>query len=66
MIFLSGWGEKTQIASALFAREYDPRLVFLRVMIARFVLTVMAIFLGRYLSQRIDRKAITRAAGVVF
>ena len=26
----------------------------------------MAIFLGRYLSQRIDRKAITRAAGVVF
>ena len=35
-------------------------------MIALFVLTVMAIFLGRYLSQRIDRKAITRAAGVVF
>lgn len=66
MIFLSEWGDKTQIASALFATEYDPRLVFLGVMIARFVLTVMAIFLGRYLSQRIDRKAITRAAGVVF
>lgn len=35
-------------------------------MIALFALTVMAIFLGRHLSQRIDRKAITRAAGVVF
>jgi len=66
MIFLSEWGDKTQIASALFATEYDPRMVFLGVMIALFALTVMAIFLGRYLSQRIDRKAITRAAGVVF
>jgi len=66
MIFLSEWGDKTQIASALFATEYDPRMVFLGVMIALFALTVMAIFLGRYLSQRIDRKAITRAAGIVF
>ena len=66
MIFLSEWGDKTQIASALFATEYDPRMVFLGVMIALFVLTVMAIFLGRYLSQRIDRKAITKAAGIVF
>lgn len=66
MIFLSEWGDKTQIASALFATEYDPRMVFLGVMIALFALTIMAIFLGRYLSQRIDRKAITRAAGVVF
>jgi len=66
MIFLSEWGDKTQIASALFATEYDPHMVFLGVMIALFALSVMAIFLGRYLSQRIDRKAITRAAGVVF
>ena len=66
MIFLSEWGDKTQIASALFATEYDPRMVFLGVMIALFALTIMAKFLGRYLSQRIDRKAITRAAGIVF
>jgi putative Ca2+/H+ antiporter (TMEM165/GDT1 family) len=66
MIFLSEWGDKTQIASALFATEYDPRMVFLGVMIALFILTIMAIFLGRYLSSRIDRKAITRVAGAVF
>jgi putative Ca2+/H+ antiporter (TMEM165/GDT1 family) len=66
MIFLSEWGDKTQIASALFATEYDPRMVFLGVMIALFILTVMAIFLGRYISSRIDRKAITRVAGAVF
>jgi len=66
MIFLSEWGDKTQIASALFATEYDPHMVFLGVMIALFALTVMAIFLGRYLSHRIDRKAITRAAGIIF
>lgn len=66
MIFLSEWGDKTQIASALFATEYDPRMVFFGVMIALFILTVMAIFLGRYLSTRIDRNAITKVAGAVF
>jgi putative Ca2+/H+ antiporter (TMEM165/GDT1 family) len=66
MIFLSEWGDKTQIASALFATEYDPHLVFIGVMVALFILTVMAIFLGKYLSSRIDRKVITKAAGAVF
>jgi len=63
MIFLSEWGDKTQIASALFATEYDPLLVLAGVMIALFILTLMAIFLGRYLSRRIDRKLLSRAAG---
>lgn len=66
MIFLSEWGDKTQIASALFATEYDPHMVFLGVMLALFILTIMAIFLGRYLSTRIDRNAITNVAGAVF
>lgn len=66
MIFLSEWGDKTQIASALFAAEYDPHMVFLGVMLALFILTIMAIFLGRYLSTRIDRNAITKLAGAVF
>jgi len=66
MIFLSEWGDKTQIASALFATEYDPLLVLAGVMIALFILTLMAIFLGRYLSRRIDRKLLSRAAGGIF
>ncbi|MDD1732702.1 MAG: TMEM165/GDT1 family protein [Methanothrix sp.] len=66
MIFLSEWGDKTQIASALFATEYDPLMVFAGVMIALFILTLMAIFLGRYLSRRIDRKIMSRVAGGIF
>ncbi|VVB72018.1 Uncharacterised protein [uncultured archaeon] len=66
MIFLSEWGDKTQIASALFATEYDPRLVFIGVMTALLILTIMAIYLGRFLAARLDRKVITRVAGVVF
>jgi Ca2+/H+ antiporter, TMEM165/GDT1 family len=66
MIFLSEWGDKTQIASALFATEYDPLLVLAGVMIALFILTLMAIFLGRYLSRRIDRKLMSRVAGGIF
>ncbi|MFZ3149428.1 MAG: TMEM165/GDT1 family protein [Methanothrix sp.] len=66
MIFLSEWGDKTQIASALFATEYNPRMVFIGVMIALLILSVMAVFLGKYISGRIDRRVITRVGGVVF
>jgi putative Ca2+/H+ antiporter (TMEM165/GDT1 family) len=66
MIFLSEWSDKTQIASALFTTEYDPHLVLAGVMIALFILTVMAIFLGKYLSRRIDRKLMARVAGGIF
>ena len=66
MIFLSEWGDKTQIASALFATEYDPRLVFVGVMTALLILSIMAIYLGKFLASRIDRRLITKAAGVVF
>lgn len=66
LIFLSEWGDKTQIASALFAMEYDPIPVLTGVMAALFVLSIMAIYLGRIISERVDRKLISRAAGVVF
>ena len=66
MIFLSEWGDKTQIASALFATEYNPLMVFIGVMVALLILSVMAIYMGRLISSRIDRRLITRAAGIVF
>ncbi len=66
MIFLSEWGDKTQIASALFATEYDPLMVFAGVMIALFILTLAAIFLGKHLASRIDRKLMSKVAGGVF
>ncbi len=66
MIFLSEWGDKTQIASALFATEYNPGMVFIGVMAALLLLSIMAIWLGRFLSGRVDRKVITKVAGAVF
>lgn len=66
MVFLSEWGDKTQIASALFATEYNPWMVLIGVMIALTILSVMAIYLGRFISGRIDRKVITKVAGAVF
>jgi putative Ca2+/H+ antiporter (TMEM165/GDT1 family) len=66
MIFLSEWGDKTQIASALFATEYNPLMVFMGVMTALLILSIMAIYLGKFLACRIDRRLITRIAGVVF
>ena len=66
MIFLSEWGDKTQIASALFATEYNPWMVFIGVMAALTILSIMAIYLGRFIAGRIDRKTITRIAGAVF
>lgn len=66
MIFLSEWGDKTQIASALFATEYNPWMVFLGVMAALLILSIMAVYLGRFLAGKIDRRVITKVAGVVF
>jgi putative Ca2+/H+ antiporter (TMEM165/GDT1 family) len=66
MIFLSEWGDKTQIASALFATEYDPRAVFIGVMTALALLSIMAIYLGRFLSGRIERRLVTKIAGAAF
>lgn len=66
MIFLSEWGDKTQIASALFATEYNPSMVFIGVIIALFILSAMAVYLGRIISGRVDRRVMARVAGVVF
>ena len=66
MIFLSEWGDKTQIASAIFATEYNPWMVFLGVMAALTILSIMAIYLGKFISGRIDKRIVTRIAGALF
>lgn len=66
MVFLSEWGDKTQIASALFATEYNPWMVLIGIMTALTILSLMAIYLGRFISGKIDRKMITKVAGVIF
>jgi putative Ca2+/H+ antiporter (TMEM165/GDT1 family) len=66
MIFLSEWGDKTQIASALFGAEYNPFLVLAGTLSALTLLSVIAIYSGKYIHQRVDRKTISRVSGAAF
>ncbi len=66
LIFLTEWGDKTQIASALFATQYDPVQVLIGTMVALLSLSIIAIYLGRIISGKIDRKLISKIAGIIF
>lgn len=66
MIFLSEWGDKTQIAAALFAVKYNPWQVLIGVMVALSLLSVIAVYLGRFIAGRIDRRLISKIAGTLF
>jgi putative Ca2+/H+ antiporter (TMEM165/GDT1 family) len=66
LIFLSEWGDKTQIASGLFATKYNGFMVLTGVMIALTLLSIMAIYLGEFISSKIERKTLTKIAGVLF
>jgi putative Ca2+/H+ antiporter (TMEM165/GDT1 family) len=66
MTFMAEWGDKTQIASALFATTYQPIFVFLGVMAALLLLSFSAIYLGKFISHRIPTQVTTKVAGVLF
>lgn len=66
LVFLTEWCDKTQIASGLLATKYDALMVLTGAMMALMLLSIMAIYLGKFISNRVDRKMVTRIAGVVF
>ena len=66
LIFISEWGDKTQIASGLFATQYNSLMVLTGVMIALTLLSIIAIYLGKIISNKIDKKLITKIAGTAF
>jgi putative Ca2+/H+ antiporter (TMEM165/GDT1 family) len=66
LILVSEMGDKTQLASALFATQYDPVMVFVGVVLALFLLSSMAVYVGRMLMEKINKNTISRAAGVLF
>ncbi len=66
MIFLTEWGDKTQVAAALFATQYNALFVLLGTMLALSLLSLMAIFFGKILNKRLNQKLLKKVAGVVF
>ena len=66
LIFLSEWGDKTQIASVLFATKYDIVMVLAGVMVALTLISIMAILIGKFISTRIKERTMTKIAGTLF
>ncbi len=66
LILISEMGDKTQIAAALFGAEYNAYLVLAGVMIALTILSVMAVYLGKIISKKINKKTISIIAGALF
>lgn len=66
LILLTEWGDKTQIMAGLFATQYNPLWVLLGTMLALMLLSIMAIYLGRFLGNRLNKSLLSRIAGSIF
>ena len=66
LIFLSEMGDKTQIAAGLFATKFNPIMVFIGVISALAILSITAIYLGKFVSLKLNKKVISTIAGTVF
>jgi Ca2+/H+ antiporter, TMEM165/GDT1 family len=66
IILVSEMGDKTQLASAVFAATYNPWIVFFGVISALAILSAMAVFLGKFIMQKVNRKVISYVAGGLF
>ncbi|MBD3262936.1 UPF0016 domain-containing protein [Candidatus Woesearchaeota archaeon] len=66
LIMLTEWGDKTQIAAAIFATQYNGIFVFFGTMTALTILTLIAIFFGKIIITRLNKKIINKIAGIVF
>lgn len=66
LVLISEMGDKTQIASALFATQHNPYLVFIGVLASLTILSVMAVYLGRFVMTKINRKTASFIAGTLF
>jgi putative Ca2+/H+ antiporter (TMEM165/GDT1 family) len=66
LIFLTEWGDKTQIAAAIFATQYNALLVLIGTILALTTLSLMAIFFGKILSEKLDKKLINKVGGLIF
>jgi putative Ca2+/H+ antiporter (TMEM165/GDT1 family) len=66
IIMLTEWGDKTQIAAAIFAIQFNAILVFIGTITALLILSLIAIFFGKIISERINKKLINKIAGAIF
>jgi putative Ca2+/H+ antiporter (TMEM165/GDT1 family) len=66
LIFMAEWGDKTQVASALFATRYEALMVLMSVMTALIILSGISIYLGKLVLEKVDRRLMKKASGIMF
>ena len=66
IILISELGDKTQIASGLFATQFNPLFVFVSIMFALSILSIITIYAGNLLFKRINKKVVSVFAGSIF
>ena len=66
LILVAEMGDKTQLATAVFATQYDPYLVFIGVILALFIMSLIAIFVGQFIMDRIPKDIVSKVAGILF
>ncbi|MEA1993184.1 MAG: TMEM165/GDT1 family protein [Euryarchaeota archaeon] len=66
VIFISELGDKTQIASVLFAARYNPLFVFVGVMMTLSLLSIMALYLGKVIATKVNEKLLSTVGGFAF
>ncbi len=66
LIFFAEFGDKSQIASAVFASSYHAGFVFLGVICALALLSMIAIFVGRIIFEKFDKRIVEKVANSVF
>ena len=66
LVFFSEWGDKTQLATAAFASHYPPIYVFMGIISALFLLSVLSIYAGSFLLSLIPKQIVTKLSGVTF
>lgn len=65
-ILTAEWGDKTQIASGLFAVSFPPIQVLAGTLCALGLLTALSVFAGRWIGSKISGAKLQKAAAIVF
>ncbi len=66
LISLTEWGDKTQLTAALLATRYEPTAVLAGSLLGLGVLSAAAVYLGGWVSEKVDRNTVSNAGGILF
>jgi putative Ca2+/H+ antiporter (TMEM165/GDT1 family) len=66
LVLLSELGDKTQVTAGLLATRFNPLMVFLGVIGALGILSVLALCAGQFCATRINKRVLSRIAAGIF